>query len=80
MTLPKTLQKFADKISDYENDTAQDNGHWVYYRSGWKSHDDPIGVIHQDHEDTITELAQCARYAIPCDCDECQADLAKAVA
>ncbi len=78
MTLPKTLKKYESKISDYENDTAQDNGHWVYYAAGWKSYTDPMGCLHQDHEDTIKELATCARYALKCDCAECVEMLTKA--
>ena len=70
-SIPKSLAKYYDKISDYENSTRDHNGHWLYYAAGWKSGSDPLGAQHQDHEDTIKELVRCVREALPCGCSEC---------
>jgi hypothetical protein len=77
MNLPTTLKRYAAKICDYENDTRNDNGHWVHLADGWKNSDDPIGVNHTIHETTLTECAAIVRVAIPCDCADCVAGLAK---
>lgn len=71
MQLPKSLQKFEDRIADYEV-SGEDGSHWVYYKRGWRSYSDPIGCLHQDHEDTLREIAQCVKWARPCDCEDCK--------
>lgn len=75
--LPKSLQRHAARIVDYSDERESDNGIWVYYANGWKSYTDPLGCLHQDHEDTITELAYHARNVMPCDCAECAERIAK---
>lgn len=77
MNLPKSLIRYKSKISDFENDTAVNNGYWLYYAAGWKSGTDAIGCQHQDHEDTITELVRCVRGVIQCTCAECTEMLSK---
>lgn len=72
MSLPKTLQRYAARIAEYSDERGSDNGIWLYYRAGWKSASDPMGCQHQDHEDTVQELAVCARDAVRCDCDDCK--------
>lgn len=74
--LPRTLRKFASRITDYENDTCNDNGHWVYLADGWKNNDDPIAVNHTIHETTLAECVAMIRGAIRCDCADCVAGLA----
>jgi hypothetical protein len=71
--LPKSLRRYAARIEDYsdERDGNNDNGVWVYYVPGWKSDRDPMGCLHQDHEDNITIIRECVRVAQPCDCQEC---------
>jgi hypothetical protein len=34
MNLPATLKRYSAKICDYENDTRNDNGHWVHLADG----------------------------------------------
>lgn len=81
--LPKSLHRYADRIAEYSDERHgnNNNGIWIYYKLGWKSYLDPMGCLHQDHEDTVKGLATCARYAIRCDCAECKPmhDLQKAV-
>jgi hypothetical protein len=71
--LPKSLRRYADRIEDYSDERFGDNGIWIYYVPGWKSYSDPMGCLHQDHEDNVTRLRECARTAEPCRCDECVA-------
>ncbi len=70
--LPKTLQRFADRIEDYSDERGSGNGIWIYYKRGYKSHSDPMGCLHQDHEDTVAKLASCARHALRCNCNYCR--------
>jgi hypothetical protein len=74
--LPGTLKRYAARICDYENDTSNDNGHWVHLANGWKNSDDPMGVSHIIHEMTLAQCATAARDALPCDCVECVKGLA----
>lgn len=74
--LPGTLKRHAARICDYENDTRNDNGHWVYLADGWKNFDDPVAVNHTIHETTLAECAAVVRGAIPCDCEQCVKGLA----
>lgn len=69
--LPGTLKRCASRIADYENDTRDDNGHWVHLADGWKNSDDPAGINHTIHETTLAECADLVRKAIPCDCVAC---------
>ena len=70
--LPKTLRKYADFIADYSDERGSDNGIWVYYVLGYKSYTDAIGCLHQEHEDTVSEVADHGRNRLKCDCDECK--------
>jgi hypothetical protein len=78
MKLPKTLQRYAAKIVDVEDDRGNQNGWWVHLADGWRNSNDPIGISHIIHEDTLAVCAQELRDAIPCDCTDCLAGLAKA--
>lgn len=77
MKLPKTLQKYAAKIDDFEDQTHEYNGYWVYLVAGWKNSNDPMGTCHAIHEDTVSACATLVRMAIPCDCSDCIDSLRK---
>lgn len=47
-----------------------EDGWWAYYPPGYKSAADPMGALHQDHEDSRPELVIVARMALPCGCSE----------
>jgi hypothetical protein len=68
---PKSFQKYADKIDEVEDDRQQQNGWWVYLKHGWKSDSDPLGCVHQIHEDTVAECVACLKSVLPCECDDC---------
>ena len=72
MQLPKSLQRYASRIADYSDERSSGNGIWLYYKRGWKSLSDPMGCLHQDHEDTVKELVSCARAMLKCDCNDCK--------
>ncbi len=78
MNLPKTLKRYAAKIVDVEDDRGNQNGWWVHLADGWKNSNDPVGVCHIIHEDTLAECVQELRFALPCSCADCVAGLAKA--
>jgi hypothetical protein len=63
MTLPKSLEKFRDKIDDVSDERASDNGYWVYLKCGWR---EPDGETHCVHEDTIGECAKLMKWITPC--------------
>lgn len=71
MTIPKTLQRFSSKIQSMDDERDTQNGYWIYLRRGWKSGNDPIGCVHQEHEDTLTALVGRMYSVLPCDCAEC---------
>lgn len=70
--LPKTLRRYAAVIADYSDERNSDNGIWLFYVPGIKSGSDPIGCVHQEHEETVTELLSCVRSRVQCDCGECR--------
>lgn len=72
INLPKTLLPYENRIAEYSDERASGNGIWIYYRNGLKSYTDPVGNQHQDHEDTVREIAYCVRNAMPCDCGDCK--------
>ena len=63
MTLPKSLEKFRDKISDVDDMRSSGEGYWVYLKEGWR---DPDGETHCIHEDTIRECAKLMKWIEPC--------------
>lgn len=48
-----------------------EDGWWAYYSKGWKSGEDVVGIQHQDHADTYTELRELIKGAIKCNCVLC---------
>lgn len=67
-----TTAKRRKKIERIEN--FGDDGWWLYYGRGWKSATDPVGCLHQEHEDTKREVMRLAKIALPCNCEDCKAD------
>lgn len=63
LRLPKSLEKFRDKISDVEDYRASDDGYWVHLKCGWRTYD---GETHSIHEETITECAKLMKWIVPC--------------
>jgi hypothetical protein len=45
------------------------DGYWVSLKPGWKSDDDPVGVLHCIHEDT--KRAAYRIGVMPCNCRDC---------
>lgn len=66
--IPKNLQKKIEEISD-ERDS--DDGIFAYYKAGWKSSLD-IAPVHFEHENTIKEISELVKLAVPCNCKDCQ--------
>ena len=62
-----------EHIREEWNEGHPDNGgdgYWVALKSGWKSDDDPVGVVHCIHEDTKREAYRVG--VMPCNCRDCQ--------
>ena len=78
MSIPKTLQKYADRISYVDDERRDDNGWWVGLKDGWQDRYNP--QCHTVHEDTLKECATIVKNAVPCTCDECTNALAKVTA
>ena len=47
-----------------------EDGHWIALRSGWKWAGDPVGAVHQIHEDTRTKAWH--ERVMQCDCSDCR--------
>ena len=77
MKLPKTIERYRDRIVRYDDERSYGNPIFVVYKAGWKSYTDPVGIQHSDAEMTIAEVLACVRSAKRCDCAECIADRAK---
>ncbi len=58
MTIPATLRPWADRIDEVLDERDQDNGWWVYLKTGWWS---PNTETHCIHEDTLKECAALLR-------------------
>ena len=66
-------------ISGVSDERGAGDGLWVYYRDGSKSNSDRLGALHQDHEETWSDLYRAAKATIPCYCEDgCAAARAKA--
>jgi len=70
------LNKWANRIADYCDERAMGEGVWITLRSGWQDASNP--TCHTIHEDTPQFALDLVAMAIPCECAECRADLAKA--
>ncbi len=77
MKLPKTLQRYVSRITDVEDDRGNQNGSWVPHANAWKNSNDPVGISHIIHEDTLALCVLELRYALSCDCPDCTVGLAK---
>jgi hypothetical protein len=74
MTLPKSLHRFAEKIEDFENQRAIQNGYWVHLRTGFIN---PTSETHIIHETTLAECIVQLREVEPCSCADCQQELSR---
>jgi hypothetical protein len=52
-----------------QREYEDDDGYWVELKPGWKSGDDPVGVVHSIREDSRKEA--CLVGVIPCKCASC---------
>jgi hypothetical protein len=71
MNLPKTLERYRDRLDSYDDERGSDSPIFVGYRPGWKSYTDQLGIQHGDAELTVNDIRACVKSAKPCDCDEC---------
>lgn len=69
MEIPKTLQRFADKIDAIEDLRGSDEGYWIHLRAGWIN---TMDGTHSVLKDTITECARAMRFVEPCTGDCCE--------
>ncbi len=75
--MPKTLQPWADRISEYEDDRANQNGHWVHLKDGWIN---LFSETHMIHEDTVKECVEQMRHWVKrCLCEQCTSALSTTV-
>lgn len=67
------LEKYPDVIHEIDDESAWDDGYWIYFKPGYLFDRD----THLVHEYTIKELARSMRNVSACDCDDCKKGLAK---
>jgi hypothetical protein len=73
LSIPKSLERFRDRITRYDDERSYGNPIFVCYAAGWKSYTDFVGVQHSDAELNIKDITYCVKNAIRCDCAECLA-------
>jgi len=78
--VPETLlagaEKYAARVDEVNGKGVMfDDEYEVGYKLGFKSSTDYMGAVHSDSARTARELIRYMRDAIPCDCDECVADI-----
>jgi peptide methionine sulfoxide reductase MsrB len=74
-TLPKSLQPYASRIADYNDERSSDNPIFIGYVKGWKSFTDPVGLLHADAVENVTDAVYHVRNAVPCNCKDCKTHL-----
>lgn len=88
--MSKQLQRIVEKderFEEYSDETwgirvppgedpcAYHDGHWLYTSPGWKWNGDPWAALHQIHEWTVKEVLAELENVVPCDCDDCKAEI-----
>lgn len=68
-TTAQRLRKWADRIQESWQD---EDGVWIALRSGWQDAANP--TCHTIHEDTWQLALDYVALAVPCKCQQCQAD------
>lgn len=68
--LPKGLRKLFDdpRVDSIDDETAHDNGYWVYYIKGWRNSEIEC---HFTHEWTMLDTLESHKSVVPCHCDQC---------
>lgn len=56
------------RVAELLDETAVDNGYWIYLKPGFTA--DPLSA-HDIHEDTLTACVRALRDVEPCTCAEC---------
>lgn len=69
LNLPKSLQRFASKITDVSDERGSGDGYWVYLKKGWIN---TLSETHCIHEDTITDCAKEMRFVEVCHGECCK--------
>lgn len=64
--LPKTLERYRNKIVDYDYDGET---YQVWLVIGWRRDDD---LVHCCLGDTVREIREFIQSAVPCDCLNCE--------
>jgi excisionase family DNA binding protein len=64
--LPKTLERYRKRIVDFDYD-GETYQAWMV--SGWRREDD---LVHTIIGDTVAEVAEGLKYAVPCGCANCE--------
>lgn len=86
--LPKTIQAWIaahpGKVEtghtelDYFGGDRTPWSHWVYLMPGWRNPvRDPMVPTHLIHETSTTEVLYQLRRVAPCDCEQCERELAR---
>lgn len=73
-TLPKTIEPYAARVADYDDERAAGRGIFVGYERGWKSGEGEgvLGPAHYDSAANVKEALSMIRNAKPCNCVECR--------
>lgn len=70
--LPTPLRKYAAIISDVSDERDNDDGYWVYLKSGLIN---TLHEVHMVHEDDPESCAQVLKsFIVRCECSDCKED------
>jgi hypothetical protein len=68
--LPASIRRFHAIIEDVSDERDNEDGYWVYLKSGWIN---KLHEVHMVHEDTLAECAdQLKNFVETCSCDDCK--------
>ena len=70
--VPASIRKWHAIIDEIVDERSDDNGYWIYLKSGYVNtmHD-----VHHIHENTLSECVEQLRdFVEPCKCSECNED------
>lgn len=69
--LPKSLERYANKIADYNDERADGNAIFIEYKPGWCSYTYAMGELHADSGYSVKEVAYYLGRAQRCTCKYC---------
>ena len=78
-TIPKSLERWAERIEFYDDERGSGSSIIVTLKSGWEFKYDPLQATHVLGEDNVADIRSRLQSSGPCKCEECLRDASKYV-